>query len=118
MLTDCHLSLYGGSRPSFCYRSGIDSERVWFASACSGHGFKHSAAVGEALAQKALGEEPTVDLRPFARNRRSLHSAAFQFGLTIVLAHGNWREVLDFRTGMSSPGAQRSGGLQLMRSTL
>jgi sarcosine oxidase len=59
----------------FVIDHGIDSERVWFASACSGHGFKHSAAVGEALAQKALGEDPTVDLRPFARNRRSLHSA-------------------------------------------
>ena len=42
----------------FVIDHGIDSERVWFASACSGHGFKHSAAVGEALAQKALGEEP------------------------------------------------------------
>jgi sarcosine oxidase len=57
----------------FVIGHGIDSERVWFASACSGHGFKHSAGVGEALAQKALGEEPTVDLRPFARNRTSLH---------------------------------------------
>ena len=59
----------------FVIDHGIDSERVWFASACSGHGFKHSAAVGEALVQKALGEEATVDLRPFARNRRSLHYA-------------------------------------------
>jgi sarcosine oxidase len=59
----------------FVIDRGIDSERVWFASACSGHGFKHSAAVGEALAQKALREDPTVDLRPFARNRTSLHSA-------------------------------------------
>jgi sarcosine oxidase len=63
----------------FLIDHGIDSERVWFASACSGHGFKHSAAVGEALVQKALGEEPTVDLRPFARNRRSLHSATPDF---------------------------------------
>jgi sarcosine oxidase len=46
-----------------------DSERVWFASACSGHGFKHSAAVGEALVQKVLGETAHVDLRPFALNR-------------------------------------------------
>ena len=59
----------------FVIDHGIDSERVWFASACSGHGFKHSAAVGEALAQKALREDPTVDLRPFARNRTSIHSA-------------------------------------------
>jgi sarcosine oxidase len=54
---------------SFVIDHGVDSERVWFASACSGHGFKHSAAVGEVLAQKALGELPTVDLRPFARQR-------------------------------------------------
>ena len=53
----------------FVIDHGIDSDRVWFASACSGHGFKHSAAVGEALAQKALGEAPSVDLRPFARQR-------------------------------------------------
>ena len=55
--------------PDHCFviDHGVDSERVWFASACSGHGFKHSAAVGEALVQKALGEVTTVDLRPFAR---------------------------------------------------
>ncbi len=53
----------------FVIDHAIDSERIWFASACSGHGFKHSAAVGEALAQKALGEVTTVDLRPFARRR-------------------------------------------------
>ena len=52
---------------SFLIDHGVDSERVWFASACSGHGFKHSAAVGEALAQRALGEAPVVDLHPFAR---------------------------------------------------
>ncbi len=32
-------------------------ENVMFASACSGHGFKHSAAVGELLAKMALGEK-------------------------------------------------------------
>ena len=42
------------------------SPRVILASACSGHGFKHSAAVGEALAQMALGEPTTVDLSAFA----------------------------------------------------
>jgi sarcosine oxidase len=56
----------------FVIDHGVDSERVWFASACSGHGFKHSAAVGEALALKALGEASDVDLRPFARQRKSL----------------------------------------------
>jgi monomeric sarcosine oxidase len=38
---------------------------VIVASPCSGHGFKHSAAVGEALAQTVLGEAPSVDLSPF-----------------------------------------------------
>lgn len=50
------------------------TDRVWFASACSGHGFKHSAAIGEALTQKALGEVPVIDLGPFKRNRGSLRS--------------------------------------------
>jgi sarcosine oxidase len=58
------------------------SDRVWFASACSGHGFKHSAAIGEVLAQKALGEVPLIDLGPFKRNRRSLHSANAPVGMT------------------------------------
>lgn len=39
-------------------------ERVIVASPCSGHGFKHSAAIGEALAQLALGE-PHLDLGAF-----------------------------------------------------
>lgn len=38
---------------------------VWFASACSGHGFKHSTALGEALADLALGRQPKVDLSGF-----------------------------------------------------
>ena len=42
------------------------SERVMFASACSGHGFKHSAALGEALADElVMGEARHVDLSPF-----------------------------------------------------
>jgi sarcosine oxidase len=40
-------------------------ENVMIVSACSGHGFKHSAAVGEAAAQWISGEPPAVDLRPF-----------------------------------------------------
>jgi sarcosine oxidase len=40
-------------------------DRVIVASPCSGHGFKHSAAVGEALAQLAMGQAPGVDLGPF-----------------------------------------------------
>jgi sarcosine oxidase len=40
------------------------SERVIAVSPCSGHGFKHSAAIGEAVAQMALGE-PHIDLSAF-----------------------------------------------------
>ncbi len=46
-----------------------DSDRILFASACSGHGFKHSAALGEALADRALGRTPRVDLTPFSADR-------------------------------------------------
>jgi sarcosine oxidase len=46
-----------------------DSERVWFASACSGHGFKHSAAVGEALAELVTNGRTRFDLSPFALSR-------------------------------------------------
>ncbi len=41
------------------------SDRVWLASACSGHGFKHSAAVGEALAELALEGKSSFDLSRF-----------------------------------------------------
>jgi sarcosine oxidase len=44
---------------------------VLFASACSGHGFKHSPAVGEALAQRALGLATQVDLSGFGWRRFS-----------------------------------------------
>jgi sarcosine oxidase len=42
-----------------------DHPRVMFASACSGHGFKHSAALGEALAQRLVHSESAIDLSPF-----------------------------------------------------
>ena len=38
-------------------------------SACSGHGFKHSAALGEAVAAEIVGEPPLVDLSPFSFQR-------------------------------------------------
>ena len=46
-----------------------DSHNVVFASACSGHGFKHSAAIGEALVRQALEVETKVDLLPFGLRR-------------------------------------------------
>jgi sarcosine oxidase len=42
-----------------------DAQRVIIASPCSGHGFKHSAGVGELLAQMVLGE-PHQDIARFA----------------------------------------------------
>jgi sarcosine oxidase len=44
-------------------------ERVIIASPCSGHGFKHSPAIGEALADLALGQPPRFDLSPFGLTR-------------------------------------------------
>ncbi len=43
-----------------------ESERVIVASPCSGHGFKHSAAIGETLAQLALTGRSTLDISHFA----------------------------------------------------
>jgi sarcosine oxidase len=43
--------------------------RVLVVSACSGHGFKHSPAIGEAVAQWLTGETPQIDLAPFGFDR-------------------------------------------------
>ena len=45
-----------------------EHDDVTVVSACSGHGFKHSAAVGEALARRAAGLDH-LDLSPFGRSR-------------------------------------------------
>jgi sarcosine oxidase len=42
-----------------------ESERVILASPCSGHGFKHSAAIGEALSELVLEGKSRFDLSPF-----------------------------------------------------
>lgn len=42
------------------------SENVILASPCSGHGFKHSAAIGETLAELALTGKSTIDISPFS----------------------------------------------------
>jgi sarcosine oxidase len=44
-------------------------ERVIVASPCSGHGFKHSPAIGEALAALSTGSAAPFDLGPFALER-------------------------------------------------
>lgn len=49
-------------------------ENVMIVSACSGHGFKHSAAIGEAVADWVTGRPSTVDLGPF-RYQRAVEAA-------------------------------------------
>lgn len=44
-------------------------ENVTVISACSGHGFKHSAGLGEAVAQQVLGEPALADLGAFGLGR-------------------------------------------------
>jgi sarcosine oxidase len=44
-------------------------ERVLIASPCSGHGFKHSAAIGEALAERVTDGRSRLDLTPFSLAR-------------------------------------------------
>ncbi|MCJ2058732.1 N-methyl-L-tryptophan oxidase [Methylobacterium sp. J-048] len=46
-----------------------DMDRVLVVSACSGHGFKHSAGIGEAVAANLAGGGSPVDLAPFALAR-------------------------------------------------
>ena len=48
-----------------------DSDRIIVASPCSGHGFKHSPAIGEALADLALTGKSRLDLTPFSLARFS-----------------------------------------------
>jgi sarcosine oxidase len=43
-----------------------DHRSVIIASPCSGHGFKHSAAIGEALAQLVLDGKSAIDISGFA----------------------------------------------------
>ena len=45
------------------------SERVVLVSPCSGHGFKHSPAIGEAVAELVRDGESRLDLRAFALRR-------------------------------------------------
>ena len=46
-----------------------ESKRVIVASPCSGHGFKHSAAIGEALAELAVDGKSRFDLSAFGFSR-------------------------------------------------
>jgi sarcosine oxidase len=46
-----------------------ESGNIIIASPCSGHGFKHSPAIGEILADMALGRMPQFNLTPFRLRR-------------------------------------------------
>jgi len=46
-----------------------ESDRIIVASPCSGHGFKHSAAIGEALAEIATTGQARLDMSPFRFSR-------------------------------------------------
>ncbi|MCW6511689.1 N-methyl-L-tryptophan oxidase [Lichenifustis flavocetrariae] len=46
-----------------------EMDRVTVVSACSGHGFKHSAGIGEALAALLADGRSRIDLQPFALGR-------------------------------------------------
>lgn len=63
----CLYTVAPGAR--FLIDQADDAGRIWFASACSGHGFKHSPAVGEALVRAALGVPQLVDTAAFRVNR-------------------------------------------------
>lgn len=59
--------LYTSTRGSrFLIDRHPSCEQALIVSPCSGHGFKHSAAIGEAIAQWALTGESQIDLEPFA----------------------------------------------------
>ena len=45
------------------------SDNLILASPCSGHGFKHSAAIGETLAELALTGSSMIDISPFSIDR-------------------------------------------------
>ena len=62
--------LYTSTRGSrFVIDRHPEHDSVLMVSACSGHGFKHSAAIGEAAAQLLTGSAPDVDLGPFSLAR-------------------------------------------------
>jgi len=46
-----------------------DNDRIMIASPCSGHGFKHSAAIGEALAEQVIDGKSAIDISSFRMKR-------------------------------------------------
>jgi len=60
----CLYTQVDGAR--FIIDAHPDDRRVMIVSPCSGHGFKHSAAIGEALAQWTLEGASRIDLGNFS----------------------------------------------------
>jgi sarcosine oxidase len=63
--------------PDFAFVIDVhpDSERVILASPCSGHGFKHSPAVGEALSELVVDGATRLDLGAFSMHRLLLRGS-------------------------------------------
>jgi sarcosine oxidase len=59
----CLYTCAAGSR--FLIDRHPEHDNVVIVSACSGHGFKHSPAIGEAVAQWLGDGHSTIDLAPF-----------------------------------------------------
>lgn len=59
----CLYTLAPDSR--FVIDAHPENDRLTIVSACSGHGFKHSAAIGEAVAEHTLEGRSRLDLSPF-----------------------------------------------------
>ena len=63
-VTSCLYTCTRGSR--FIIDQHPSHPNVRIVAACSGHGFKHSAAIGEAVAQTISDGASEIDLAPFA----------------------------------------------------
>jgi sarcosine oxidase len=61
--TACLYTTTADSR--FVIGAHPDDDALLIVSPCSGHGFKHSAAIGEAVVQRALTGTSAIDLQPF-----------------------------------------------------
>jgi len=67
-LLHCEVCLYTNTIDDhFLIDAHPDTAQIMFASPCSGHGFKHSPAIGEALVQQVRGIQTQKVLQPFAR---------------------------------------------------
>ena len=69
--------LYTATQDSgFVIDTHPESERVTIVSPCSGHGFKHSAAIGEAVAERIVDGTSRLDLSVFKLERYGPHDSA------------------------------------------